>query len=298
MTSLSGMTGFGRAGGEAEWGSWTWEAKSVNGRGLDVRVNVPGGFEGLDQAVKKYASTLFTRGNMQVGLRIEIANGAGVAVDEAALLAVIAAFEKANQGERAKNEALATLMTVKGVVETGGGSHAALRVLGQDQALRAELQKNAEAALAELKGSRLEEGASLCGIMTELLDEMAMQKGEAEKSAEEQSALVKTRLEARLKELELEDAVDAERLATEVAILAAKADVREELDRLGAHIETGRGLLASGEPVGRKLDFLAQELNREANTLCSKSASLTLTNAGLALKTLIDQFKEQAANVE
>ena len=298
MTSLSGMTGFGRAGGEAEWGSWTWEAKSVNGRGLDVRVNVPGGFEGLDQAVKKYASSLFTRGNMQVGLRIEIANGAGVAVDEAALLAVIAAFEKANQGERAKNEALATLMTVKGVVETGGGSHAALRALGQDQALRVELQKNAEAALAELKGSRLEEGASLYGIMTELLDGMAMQKGEAEKSAEEQSMLVKTRLEARLKELELEDAVDAERLATEVAILAAKADVREELDRLGAHIETGRGLLASGEPVGRKLDFLAQELNREANTLCSKSASLTLTNAGLALKTLIDQFKEQAANVE
>ena len=298
MTSLSGMTGFGRAGGEAEWGSWTWEAKSVNGRGLDVRVNVPGGFEGLDQAVKKYASSLFTRGNMQVGLRIEIANGAGVAVDEAALLAVIAAFEKANQGERAKNEALATLMTVKGVVETGGGSHAALRALGQDQALRVELQKNAEAALAELKGSRLEEGASLYSIMTELLDGMAMQNGEAEKSAEEQSMLVKTRLEARLKELELEDAVDAERLATEVAILAAKADVREELDRLGAHIETGRGLLASGEPVGRKLDFLAQELNREANTLCSKSASLTLTNAGLALKTLIDQFKEQAANVE
>ena len=156
MTSLSGMTGFGRAGGEAEWGSWTWEAKSVNGRGLDVRVNVPGGFEGLDQAVKKYASSLFTRGNMQVGLRIEIANGAGVAVDEAALLAVIAAFEKANQGERAKNEALATLMTVKGVVETDGGSHAALRALGQDKALRAELQKNAEAALAELKGIGLQ----------------------------------------------------------------------------------------------------------------------------------------------
>ena len=298
MIKLSGMTGFGRSGGEAEWGSWTWEAKSVNGRGLDVRVNVPGGFEGIDQAVKKYASKLFTRGNMQVGLRIEVASGVGITVDETALATVIAAFEKANHGELAKNEALAILMTVKGVVETGGGGNAALRTLGQDKGLRAKLQNGAEAALAELQASRLEEGQSLYGIMLELLENMVARKDEAEQSASEQSALVKTRLEARLKELEAEDAVDAERLATEVAITAAKADVREELDRLGAHIETGRSLLESGEPVGRQLDFLAQELNREANTLCSKSASLALTNAGLALKTLVDQSKEQAANVE
>ena len=298
MSALSGMTGFGRAGGEADWGSWTWEAKSVNGRGLDVRVNVPGGFEGLDQAVKKLANGQFTRGNMQISLRIEMAAGTSVSVDENALAAIVTAYEKANGGEVAKNTALATLMTIKGVVETGGSSGGALRALGQDQAVRAILLDSAMAALGELEASRLEEGASLRNVLSGALDGMTTQTAEAETHAGEHPGLIKTRLQARLKELDLEDSIDADRLAMEAAMTAAKADVREELDRLAAHIETGRGLLASGEPVGRKLDFLAQELNREANTLCSKSASLALTNAGLALKTLIDQFKEQAANVE
>ena len=297
MTKLSGMTGFGRAGGEAEWGSWTWEAKSVNGRGLDVRVNVPTGFEGLDQKVKKLASGRFSRGNMQIGLRVELSGGGGVCVDEAALATIVTAYEKANGGEVAKNEALATLMTIKGVVETGAG-HNLLRALGQDDAVRAGLLDGAKTAIEELAASRDGEGASLGAVLSGALDGMAAQKAEAEVFAAEHPKVLKTRLEARLAELELEDAVDAERLATEVAMQAAKADVREELDRLEAHIATGRGLLAEGSPIGRKLDFLAQELNREANTLCSKSTTLALTNTGLALKTLIEQFKEQAANVE
>lgn len=298
MNKLSGMTGFGRAGGEAEWGSWTWEAKAVNGRGLDVRVNVPSGFEGLDSSVKKLADSQFTRGNMQIGLRIEMATGSGVTVDERALSTLVAAFEKANGGEVAKNTALATLMTIKGVVESGAGAGSALRELGADKGARAVLLDSAVAAINELEASRLEEGTSLDKILSGLLDAMAIHTREAEELALGQPAAIKARLEARLKELALEGAVDAERLATEVAIMAAKADIREELDRLAAHIETGRNLLASGEPVGRKLDFLAQEMNREANTLCSKSTSLALTNEGLAIKTLIDQFKEQAANVE
>ena len=298
MKQLSGMTGFGRAGGEADWGSWTWEAKAVNGRGLDVRVAVPSGFEGLDQQVKKLASGMFTRGNMQIGLRIELASSSGVSVDEGALGTIVTAYEKANGGEIVKGAALATLMTIKGVVEAGAGAGAALRELGQDETVRKTLLESAGEALGKLEGSRLEEGASLNTVLSGALDGMAAHSSEAEAIAEEQPALIKARLEARLKELAAEGAVDVERLAAEVALTAAKADVREELDRLAAHIETGRRLLASGEPVGRKLDFLAQELNREANTLCSKSASLALTNAGLALKTLIDQFKEQAANVE
>lgn len=298
MSKLSGMTGFGRAGGEADWGSWTWEAKAVNGRGLDVRVNVPSGFEGLDQAVKKHASGLFVRGNMQIGLRIEMLAGTGIQVDETALGTVIAAFEKANHGEVAKNNALATLMTIKGVVETGASTGSALRGLGGDQAVRDRLLESAREALAGLGDSRLEEGASLEGILSGALDAMAHHCKEAETLAADQPKLLKERLQTRLKELEAEQAVDGERLAMEVALTAAKADVREELDRLTAHIATGRALIASGEPIGRKLDFLAQELNREANTLCSKSTMLALTNAGLALKTLIDQFKEQAANVE
>jgi len=298
MSALSGMTGFGRAGGEADWGSWTWEAKAVNGRGLDVRVTVPSGFEGLDQTVKKLASGMFTRGNMQISLRIELASGAGVRVDEGALASLVKAYEKANGGEIAKGAALATLMTLKGVVEAGGGSNTALRALGQNDAVRAMLLESAGEALDGLEGARLEEGASLAAVLSGALDGMAEECAKAESLAGEQPKILKERLELRLKELEAEQAVDAERLAMEVALTAAKADVREELDRLAAHIETGRGLINSGEPVGRKLDFLAQELNREANTLCSKSTLLALTNAGLALKTLIDQFKEQAANVE
>ena len=297
MSKLSGMTGFGRAGSEAEWGSWTWEAKSVNGRGLDVRVNVPSGFEGLDQQVKKLASGRFARGNMQIGLRVELASGGGVSVDETALAVIVAAYERANGGEVAKNQALATLMTIKGVVETGVGNNM-LRELGQDDVVRARLFDGAKTAIDELAASRDAEGASLGGVLGGVLDGMAGQKAKAETLANEHPKVVKERLEARLAELKLEDAVDPERLATEAAMQAAKADVREELDRLEAHIETGRGLLASAEPVGRKLDFLAQELNREANTLCSKSTTLALTNTGLALKALIDQFKEQAANVE
>ena len=168
----------------------------------------------------------------------------------------------------------------------------------KDRVLRAELLQSAKLAIDELEASRMAEGASLSAVLTGVLDGMAAHKAEAVSLAAEHPKLVKDRLTARLAALELEDAVDAERLATETALIAARADIQEELDRLDAHIQTGRDLISKGEPVGRKLDFLAQELNREANTLCSKSATLALTNAGLALKALIDQFKEQAANVE
>ena len=297
MSALSGMTGFGRAGGEADWGSWTWEAKAVNGRGLDVRVNVPAGFEGLDQAVKKKVSAQFTRGNMQIGLRIELAEASDISINEAALDVLCKAFE-ARVGHPPAGEAMASLMTAKGVLDAGGSSGAALRGLGQVQAVRDVLLASAEEALIGLAKTRGEEGAALGAILSGALDQMAGHVTQAELAAGAQPVQVKERLEARLGELKAEQALDAERLAAEVAMTAAKADVREELDRLAAHIETGRTYLASGVPVGRKLDFLAQELNREANTLCAKSASLALTNAGLALKTLIDQFKEQAANVE
>lgn len=298
MSILSGMTGFGRVGGEAIWGSWTWEAKAVNGRGLDVRVTVPTGFEGLDLSVRKLANARFTRGNLQISLRVDLESGSGVVVDRNALQTIVAAYEVANGGEPAKGNALATLMTLKGVVEAGAGSGAELRKIGAQEPVRKSLLEGAINVLQELEAARLEEGASLKGLLLGALDQMSNFVCQAETLAADHPALIKARLQARLKELAVEESVDAERLATEVALIAAKADVREELDRLMAHIRTGRELLSSGEAVGRKLDFLAQELNREANTLCSKSTSLDLTNSGLALKTLIDQFKEQAANVE
>lgn len=294
---LIGMTGFGRSGGEAAWGSWTWEAKAVNGRGLDVRVTVPSGFEGLDRVVKTHAGGMFSRGNMQVSLRIELSVDEAISVNEAALDGLCAAFE-ARTGEAPQGDALATLMTSRAVLEGASSSGNGLRALGQDKAVHAALLEGAVEALGQLASSRANEGKALHLILSGALDEMGRVRDEAVSVSAEQPVLLKERLSLKLQEIAGEQGIDSERLAAEAAFAAAKADVREELDRLEAHIEAGRKHLAAGQTIGRKLDFLAQELNREANTLCAKSASLPLTNAGLALKTLIDQFKEQAANVE
>lgn len=291
---VSSMTGFARVTGEADWGSWAFEAKSVNGRSLDVRVNVPGGFEEVERAVKQTASKLFARGNLQIGLRIEVAGGAEtLSVNHDALQQLLRDFEKAS-GHAADRGAIASLMGIKGVVETGQSS---TRAVASDEVVSA-LRAGGDELIGQLNKARLEEGGALNEMLSGYLDEMERAVAQAEALAGDQPKLLKARLEKQLAELEASDKVDGERLAAEIALSVAKADVREELDRLRAHIESARGLLEQGGPIGRKLDFLSQEFNREANTLCSKSASLDLTNAGLALKGLVDQFKEQAANVE
>lgn len=295
MSELSGMTGFARVTGEAEWGAWAWEAKSVNGRGLDVRVNTPPGFDALERAVKAAASKRFNRGSLQVSLRIELSDQTGGAtIDHALLDTLIAAAGKAN-GADISSEAIATLMTIKGVVETGTAN---IRDVAANADVMAELEVAAVRALEELEQARRAEGGALKAVLSGLVDELAATTQSAIELAADQPSLLKARLTKQLEELGADQQVDAERLAAELAVTAAKADVREELDRLLAHFDSARKLLAGGSPVGRKLDFLAQELNREANTLCSKSIGLDLTNAGLSLKGTIDQFKEQAANVE
>lgn len=297
MAALSGMTGFGRSGGEAPWGRWAWEAKSVNGRNLDVRVGFPGGLDPLEPLVKAAAAERFQRGNLQVSLRIDLAAGARSPVDEAALDALCAAY-RARTGEVPAGAALAALMATRPVLDGGAQAADVFRSLAADVAAMEALAGGAAAALDELAASRLAEGRSLKRVLSDLLHHLETLRLAAAAQGTTQPGLLRERLQARLREIGAEGAVDADRLAAEVAIAAARADVREELDRLAAHIATGRGYLAAGSPAGRKLDFLAQELNREANTLCSKSASLGLTEAGLGLKAGIDQFKEQAANVE
>ncbi|WP_321489480.1 YicC/YloC family endoribonuclease [uncultured Hyphomonas sp.] len=295
MSVLSGMTGFARVAGEAEWGSWAWEAKSVNGRGLDVRVNYPPGFEALERAIKTAAPKHFQRGSLQVALRIDLAAGSDdMAVNEPLLDKLIGVVDGRAQTAMTA-DAVATLMTLKGVVEAGTSN---LRDLGSDEAITKMLAETGEAALLALQAERLREGEVLSGLLSNLVQGMDDLTVQAEHLAAEQPGLLKARLTKQLDELDPDGRVDRERMAAEIALSAAKADVREELDRLSAHFVSARELLAGGSPVGRKLDFLAQELNREANTLCSKSVSLDLTNAGLGLKGLIDQFKEQAANVE
>lgn len=294
MGVLSGMTGFARVTGEAAWGSWAWEAKSVNGRSLDVRVNLPPGAEALEREVKAMAAARFNRGSLQVGLRIELAASGATAVINEALLASLAQAARKVSGRELSSEAIATLMAVKGVVDAGATSTRDV----MDEAAIALLTAAAGEALDGLAEGRRAEGASLVTLLGDLLNEMERLTGVAETFAGAQPELIRAKLTKQLEDLDREGRVDAERYAAEVALSAAKADVREELDRLAAHIRTGRELLKTGSPAGRKLDFLAQELNREANTLCSKSLSLDLTNAGLGLKGVIDQFKEQSANVE
>lgn len=295
MSKLSGMTGFARETGEAEWGNWAWEAKSVNGRGLDVRINTPPGFDALERTLKASAAKLFTRGSLQVSLRIEMNAREGDVTVNTSLLQILTDAAQDAHGTGLSGEAIATLMTVKGVVEAGSQS---LRDLGTNKDVVRVLLAGGEAALKGLAAARHEEGQTLETILSDALSQLETITASSASYAGQQPELLKVRLEKQLAELGAGDKVDADRQAAEIALAAAKADVQEELDRLVAHIETGRSLLAKGSPVGRKLDFLAQELNREANTLCSKSISLDLTNAGLGLKGVIDQFKEQSANVE
>jgi len=292
---LSSMTGFARTSGEAEWGSWVWEARSVNGRGLDLRVNVPSGLDELETAIKAGASSRFTRGSLQIGLRIELAGGGSdLAVNDAALNLLMEAYQRVD-GTIATGPALATLMAMKGVVETGAP---ALRTLAANQGALAALNQSGEAVLDQLLAARLDEGRKLHDMLFGHLSEVESLCASAVAFAAGQAEALGVRYRTRLAEFDSEGAVSPERIATEIAVLAAKADISEELDRLTAHVGSGRDMLASDAAVGRNLGFLAQELNREANTLCAKSASLDLTNAGIALKGVIDQFKEQAANVE
>ena len=239
---------------------------------------------------------MFKRGSWQVSLKIELASdGANIVVNEVALAALSAAHSTASGSSVPSDEALATLMTIKGVVEAGSAS---TRELALQDGVIASLKTGMKQVLSDLRDARLSEGVSLSGIMSRLIDEMQVELRDATTLAGTQPRLLKERLEKNIAELNATDKVDGDRLAAEIAITAAKADVREELDRLAAHLQSARDYLASGSPIGRKLDFLSQELNREANTLCSKSISLDLTNVGLTLKGLVDQFKEQAANVE
>jgi len=291
---ISGMTGFARVSDQAEWGSWHWEARSVNGKGLDVRVNLPSGLEAVDKAVRKTVSSVFSRGSVQLGLRIELSGAETISINEDVLTTLMSAYERA-EGALATGPALATLMAIKGVVEAETVS---MRDLSENRRAIDALIASGQTAIAALHENRLQEGIELKALFTGQMGEMAEHTNAAIAHADTQKTALGEKYRARIAEFDTEGAVSDERLATEVAVLAAKADVTEELDRLKAHIARGQSMIESDGAIGRDLGFLAQEMNREANTLCSKSASLDLTNSGLALKSVIDQFKEQAANVE
>lgn len=292
------MTGFAREAGQLSDGtSYAWELKSVNGRGLEVRARLPGGLDALEPALREAAAKRLKRGNVQVGLALKSEARATLTPDPVALeRAMQIALDLAKRLGAPPPRAEA-LLALPGVMRAESGEPDE----AQEEAKRAQLLAAFHRALDGLVQARRGEGARLAEVLTTLLDEIEALCSTAAAEAATQPEQQRTRWMESLDALLDEKArarIPEERLAQEVALLAAKSDVREELDRLAAHLDAARALLAAGEGAGRKLDFLVQEFVREANTLCSKSASVVLTRIGLDLKAAIERLREQAANVE
>lgn len=307
---VTSMTGYARADGRCAVAglpvpfNWAWEAKSVNGKGLDIRVRVPPGFDSLELAVRQAAAARLNRGSVTVGLQVTFDAAAnGPKLNEPLLDAVISlAMKKAAAlPQRALGTLLAPasldgLLALRGVLDSTDTAITDAAVLAvRDKALL----EGVTAVLEGLTASRRDEGARLAPVVAGHLDEIETRYAEARDLAALQPAALQARIMQAAAELMAGiPALTPERLAQEAALLALKADVREELDRLSSHVAQARQLLAEGAPCGRKLDFLSQEFNREVNTLCSKSTDVALTRIGLGLKAAVDQFREQIQNIE
>jgi uncharacterized protein (TIGR00255 family) len=289
------MTGFARAEGEAEGTAWTWELKSVNGRGLDVRCRVPAGCEALEAKARKLIGEGLTRGNVNANLQTALADGtAEVRVNWPVLDTLAAAAKRLEQEYGVPPASADGLLALRGVVEPVSEDGDETAVARREAAIIEGLA----VALQALREARDGEGAALARIVVGQVDAIERLVGEAEACAGARPEAIRRRIQDQVNALLSDGTVNEDRLAQEIALLVTKADIREELDRLRAHVAAARALLADGGAVGRKLDFLAQEFNREANTLCSKSQDTELTRVGIDLKTVIDQFREQAQNIE
>ncbi len=295
---IKSMTGFGsQSGAEAPF-SWSWELRSVNGRGLDLRLRVPDWVDGLEAGLRKRLPEVAKRGNITCNLRLSREEGAaGLEVNETQLQGVLAALHQIEMRAMDAGVSLAPskatdIVTMRGVLDQSGAEE-------DTSALCKTLLADFEAVLRDFDAMRTREGAALADVLAQQLTEVEALTAEAAALVhgrqEDMTANLRTNL-ARV--MDNADGADPDRVAQELAMIAVKADVTEEIDRLSTHVGAARDLLAQGGPVGRKLDFLTQEFNREANTLCSKAQHKSLTNVGLALKAVIDQMREQVQNVE
>lgn len=297
-TRLHSMTGFSRAEGARGAWRWTWEVKSVNGRGLDVKLRLPQGYDGLEQHARDAIAARFKRGSIQLGLSLrKDASSTGAArLDHAFLASVIEAGEPYVLKGLVQQARWDGLLALRGAFLAE--DDAAQTDDAEAAALQADIAESLAVALDGLSTARAREGAALQALLTDQIETIAHLASAARAQAATAPEALAEKLRTRIAALTAEAGVDPQRLAQEIALLAAKADVREELDRLDAHISDARALLASSDAIGRRFDFLTQEFNREANTLCSKSSDTALTRIGLDMKAAIDQLREQAANVE
>ncbi len=294
--ALSSMTGFARGQGVSGAYAWAWELKSVNAKGLDLRLRVPAGWDAVEVPARGRAAEVLARGTIYGTLTAKREGIAPVVrVNEPVLAAVIATVKSLAGRIDAAPPRLDGILSLKGVIE----------VVDEDE--KEEDRRAAEAAvvagfhatLAELVDMRRREGAALGQILSQRLSEMATLAARAEAVPGRKPEAIKARIAEQVATLlGTSDRFDPDRLHQEAILIASKADIREELDRLASHVTQGRRLIADGGAVGRRLDFLAQELNREVNTICSKSNDVELTNIGLELKTVVEQFREQVQNLE
>lgn len=301
MNGLMSMTGFARESGAlADGTAFAWELRSVNGRGLDLRLRLPPGLDALEPGLREATAKRLKRGNVSATLTLRREERPRLAPDPAALEQALAlALDLAQRIPGAPPPRAEALLALPGVMRA---TEAETPDEAAEEARRAALATSYAQALEGLAAARRAEGGKLATILGGLLDEIATLREDAAREAAGQPEAQRQRfveqLEALIGGTGAAARVPEERLAQEIALLASRSDVREELDRLSAHIDAARALLRAGEAAGRKLEFLTQEFVREANTLCSKSASVPLTRIGLDLKAAIERLREQAANVE
>jgi uncharacterized protein (TIGR00255 family) len=294
--ALSSMTGFARRHGVRGPYAWAWEVKSVNGKGLDLRLRVPPGWDAIEVPLRTRAAAALTRGSVQANLTVDRSGATPVVrVNAAVLEAVLATIRQIAPKIEASPPSLDGLLALKGVIEVSDSEER------EDERHDAEtaVTEGFAQALGALVEMRHHEGTALGRVLSERLAEIAALAERAERAPGRRPEAIRARLAEQVAGLLAQsDRFDPDRLHQEAIMIATKADLREELDRLAAHIAQAQHLIGQGGPIGRRLDFLAQELNREANTLCAKANDVELTNIGLELKATVEQFREQVQNVE
>jgi uncharacterized protein (TIGR00255 family) len=294
--ALSSMTGFARSHGASGPYTFEWELKSVNAKGFDLRVRLPQGFDELEAHAKKRAGEVLSRGTVYANLNVKRANAAAsVRINEDVLNAVLKIVGQLSGKVDAVAPSIDGLLSIKGVIEIAEPESDE----EEDKAARVAVAAAFDKALAELVEMRKREGASLGQILSQRVDEIEVLAKKAEASPGRKPEAIKARLAEQVATLlDASDRFDPDRLTQEALLIATKADIREELDRIASHVAQARELIGKGGPIGRKLDFLAQEFHREVNTCCSKSNDIELTNTGLAMKNVVEQFREQVQNLE
>lgn len=294
--TLNSMTGFARSEGSCGTLRWYWELKSVNGKGLDIRLRLPQGMERLEPHVRAAIGARLVRGSIQVSLQIQRESRIPeVRVNTEILERMLAAAEGLSHKVQASPPSIDGLLALKGVVELVEKEEDEAQAEAQFAALRDSF----DAALIDLAAARAEEGARIAVVIEGQLETIAALRERAAASPARQPEAIRARLKTQIERLlETSDAFDPDRLHQEAVVLATRADIQEELDRLSAHVAAARELVSGDGASGRRLEFLAQEFNRESNTLCAKANDTELSNIGLELKAVVDQFREQVQNIE